>query len=382
MNQKPRILILSCSGGYGHTAAVESIQQALGEDYELFVREPIDDTRYLGLPKGTDFYNRMVQSGWVRVLNLLIKTVVPFIVKRKYKATLEHIERYIEEVKPDFLLSVIPFVNQAAIEASQRKNIPFLAVTTDYDLTNWTVGLKNISHPNYLFTVGVEHPSTSGHLLAHGIDQSHIISTGLPLRDGFHSFSPNKESIKAIKKTYKIPSDKRVITVMMGGQGGEEAFQYAEKILDMDLSVHILVCTGKNDVLARRIERLEKIPGKSISIIRFTKKIPEILAVTDLLITKPGPGIIAEAVEMRVPMLLNQTRPPLFWEKANISLVTQWGVGEKVRSLGELEMLIKLFLEDENKRDEVKERFAAIPKNEFRARLPEICNRLLAQVVL
>ena len=65
----------------------------------------------------------------------------------------------------------------------------------------------------------------------------------------------------------------------------------------------------------------------------FTDRVAEILAASDLLVTKPGPGSLSEAFHQRVPVVVTRNVHTIPQERFNTDFVRDRGLGLVVRAL-------------------------------------------------
>ena len=365
---KKKILVLSSNGGYGHNAATNTLKSLLGNKYDFTVFYPIDELRIWGVRSGEEIYNTMLRWGWIGPMNLISKHVAPKIFRARKRQVEEIIAREIVRAKPDLVISLIPYVNLPASEAARKRDIPFLLITTDNDLRHWVHGLHAVTHPRFKVTIGDDLPTTRDVLRQRHIPDSAIETIGLPLRPDF--FSPKKNP--KLCKQYDIPEGKPVILIMMGGSGGEASMEYTQEIGQMDLGAHIIVCCGKNKRLVRKIKKIPLKESNTLTAMGFTEKIADLMSMADLIITKPGPGTIEEAMAMHLPVLVDGTRRPLRWEKVNLDLVERYGIGERVDDLEDMELLLKRYLHDPQFQRQVREAFQRLPGNHFHERIPAV----------
>lgn len=368
-----KILVLCSNGGYGHNAAANTLKTILGKKYDIKVVYPIDQLRIWGVRSGEQIYNSMLQYGWIRSMNAITKYVAPRLFRTRKKKVEELVSRYIEREKPDLVISLIPYVNFPASEAARKKEIPYLLITTDNDLRNWVHGLQRVTHPNFKVTIGNDLPSSRGLLKERKIADECIETIGLPLRLDFKS----PKSLSRLCQEYQIPSDKPTILIIMGGAGAENALVYTKKIGRADVGVHLIVIAGKNEKLAKKLKKIKLHPSNSITVIGFTEKVSDLMALSDIVITKPGPGTINEAIEMQLPVLIDNTDTPLSWEKANIDLVLRYGIGERIKDYKEAKNILQKYLKDPELQKNIAEAFSRIPPNQFHERIPEIINTML-----
>ena len=370
---KKTVLVLSSRGGYGHIAAANTLQKLVGEQYDLKVVHPIDQLRIWGVPSGEQVYNVMIKQGWIRSLNFLARHVAPHLFRSRKSKLEKIINSYIRAYKPDLVISLIPYINYPASEAARKGEIPYLLITTDNDLRNWSHGLEQLSHPNFKVTIGCDLPTTRGILLKKKIPDEAIETIGLPLRPDF--IGPKDEA--KIREEYRIPLKKPVILIMMGGAGCKSSYDYARKIGAMDLSTHLIICTGRNEKLKKDLEKIKLHASNSITILGFTEKISDLMAISDLIVTKPGPGTINEAIAMRLPILIDNVDSSLFWERANMEMVIKYGVGERIKDYGQMRRVVRNYLYDEPTRQELQRCLAEFPANQFHLRIREIIDSMV-----
>jgi UDP-N-acetylglucosamine:LPS N-acetylglucosamine transferase len=116
-------------------------------------------------------------------------------------------------------------------------------------------------------------------------------------------------------------------------------------------------------------------PSNSLKIVPFTEEIPDFMKASDLIITKPGPGTLNEVIEMKVPILIDETKTSLFWEKINIELIKQLGVGQSIQHLDDLSSVLNMYF-DPFVREKMHRAFMNIPSNQFSLRIPGIVGSL------
>lgn len=371
--EQKTILVLCSRGGYGHTAAANTLQKIIGDRYNLKVVHPIDQLRIWGIPSGEQFYNMMLKRGWIRSLNFLARHVAPRLFRSRKNKIEKIINSYIKAYQPDLVISLIPYINYPATEAARKQEIPYLLITTDNDLRNWAYELEHLKHPQFKVTIGSDLPTTRDALIKKKIPASCIETIGLPLRLDFIS-SKNPDQIR---EEHRIPSGKSVILVMMGGAGSKSSYDYARKVGGMDLSTHLIICTGRNEKLKKDLVKIKLHPSNSMTVLGFTDKIADLMAISDLIITKPGPGTINEAIAMQLPVLVDNVDASLFWERANTDMVIRFGIGEKIKDYGQIRNLLKGYLKDEHVRGDVEKSFASLPSNQFHVRIGEIVDSMV-----
>jgi processive 1,2-diacylglycerol beta-glucosyltransferase len=368
------ILILSSTGGGGHIAASNTLQKLVGEEYDLKIVYPINQLKIWGVPSCEKVYNNMLRGGWIRSMNFIVKHLAPPIFHSRQGKVEKIITSYINSYKPDLVISLIPFINYPASEASRKKEIPFLLVTTDNDLRNWAFEMEKVKHAQMKVTIGADLPTTRDILLKKKIPERAIETIGLPLRPDFL----NQKDEKKLLEEFHFPSNKEIILIMMGGAGGNTAYEYAKKIGRMNLGTHLVVIAGRNNKLKKDLESLKLHPSNTLSALGFTDRVSDLMAVSDVIITKPGPGTINEAIAMKLPILIDNTDTSLFWERANVDIVLKYGIGQRIKKFSQVKNLLMTYLKDAKAKEAAEQSFANAPPNQFHMRIPGIIQELIA----
>lgn len=370
--QSKKILVLSSNGGNGHNAAAGALKSILKDQYDFKVIYPIDDLQILGVSSGESVYNLALRNGWTRSVNVVSKYVAPKLF-RTYKKKLEGlITQQIDDENPDLVISLIPFINFPASEAARKSDVPYLLITTDNDLQAFVHGLQGVSHPHFKVVIGND--LRSGHLMLkkRNIPDEAIESIGLPIRPDFLA----KKDPLELRKHFQIPAYKPVILVMLGGAGNDAALDYAKTLGGVQLGVHLIVCAGKNQDLARKLRKVDLHPTNTMTVMEFTDKIPELMTLADLIITKPGTTSITESMFMRLPILVDCTTPVLDWEQANIDMVVKYGIGGYISQFEEAEKLVRHYLYDSEFRQEIQTAYQNIPVNRFNEEIASLIEEM------
>lgn len=368
---KKKALVLSSSGGYGHSAASSTLSYLLRNEWDLEVFHPINELKICGLPSGESIYNFLISRNYTHLMNWMAASIAPYLFHTRVEKTVRLIERRIAKEKPDLLISLIPYVNYPASEAARRSDIPFLLISTDNDLYNWVIGLDKMTHSRVKITIGHDLPLTRGMLLKKGISPETIETIGLPLRPVFQS-SIDKQRLRF---QHGILPNRSVVLIMMGGAGGMSAFEYAKRLAALPLNLHLIVCAGRNRPLATRLASLPLAGNNRLEVLPFTERVHELMALCDILITKPGPGTLNEAMALRLPLLIDRTTTPLYWEEVNIDLVQKLGIGKALYSMEGLEMIINQMLHP-SMHEQIQLAYDHLPPNQFHEKLPGIINDL------
>lgn len=112
---------------------------------------------------------------------------------------------------------------------------------------------------------------------------------------------------------------------MAGGEGGGKLLPTTLALAKARLPMHMVVVTGRNEPLRARLEELAPSLRTPMSVLGFRNDIPELMRASDLLITKAGPGTLAEASVAQLPVVVYDYVPGQ--ERGNLDWVRSSGVG-------------------------------------------------------
>ncbi|MFH1832361.1 MAG: hypothetical protein ABH827_06195 [bacterium] len=247
-----KIAVLTSKGGNGHMAAC-AVLKDIFPNSKITLFNPIYD-EFHNVFDGEDLYVKLFQNGWIRTLNIVAGYVGPTYFKMNSRSIKKSIVKYLEQEKPDILISVIPLLNFPAYEAAQQCKTPFMNITLDADLTLWLLDMERCKTHNFVITVQAKTPLIKKQLARHKVPASCVREVGCSLRKDFFE----KKDIQAIKKEWNIPTGKKVILLMRGGTGSTKLVDYVEAISELDKPLHLLVCIGKNTKLIKELEEVRK----------------------------------------------------------------------------------------------------------------------------
>jgi UDP-N-acetylglucosamine:LPS N-acetylglucosamine transferase len=158
------------------------------------------------------------------------------------------------------------------------------------------------------------------------------------------------------------PSD-FAVTLLFGGKGSPEMAPLAERLLDAEPAFRVVAVCGENPALFERLAPLEARAGGRLARFGFTDRVAEILAASDLLVTKPGPGSLSEAFHQRVPVVVTRNVHTIPQERFNTDFVRDRGLGAVVRQWREIPEAVRALRADPAGRAAIRARLAALPPN-------------------
>jgi 1,2-diacylglycerol 3-beta-galactosyltransferase len=153
------------------------------------------------------------------------------------------------------------------------------------------------------------------------------------------------------------------VTLLFGGKGSPEMAPLAERLLEADPAFHVIAICGENPGLFERLAPVEGLSGGRLARLGFTDRVAELLAASDLLVTKPGPGSLSEAFHQRVPVVVTRNLHTIPQERFNTDFVRDRGLGLVVPHWREVPAAVVRLFRDVPARAAIRERLAALPEN-------------------
>lgn len=321
--------LMSDTGG-GHRAAGRAIEAALHHLYpDTFQCEYFDVFRKCGLPP----LNRApeIYPWWVRrhqpSYDLFVSAIDRTMASRAGRGSLAHLigrKGPLGHAYATWSVAVILHAGFSGLAVAARRSsgqaIPLLTVITDMASPH-----SGWFHPEVdRCLVPTESAIEKGVKL--GLVPAKLRLVGHPAHPKFALVTQTKAEAR---ETLGWDPDLPAALVVSGaeGMGGMEALA---RSLD-DLGAQLAIVAGKNEPLATRLRAVSwKNPTH---VYGFVTNMETLMRGADVLIGKPGPGVIAEAAIMSLPMILTGG---MVNELANVRFVAEAGAGVYAKTPGEV----------------------------------------------
>ncbi len=177
-----------------------------------------------------------------------------------------------------------------------------------------------------LYCVAAE--ETKARLVARGALSENVIATGIPVSARF-SARPNAS---AVRKHYGLRDDLPTLLVLGGGFGMGPVAQILGEIDKLNRPLQTLVVAGRNEQLQ------SKLAGKDwrhpTHVLGFVTNMQDLMAVSDIILTKPGGLTTSEALAMGKPLFVLNPIPGQ--EAANSDFLLEHGAATKINRLEDL----------------------------------------------
>jgi processive 1,2-diacylglycerol beta-glucosyltransferase len=367
---KKRILVLTSSGGGGHTSAATAVKECLQDLYTVSVvnaneiLSSLDWVRSLTFHKycAEDLYNYLIQHNWTWIFNGIYGVGRWIHVAYQESAIRELLSSYLTEHRYDLVISVAPMVNAGVLAAVQLHDIPFIIIPTDLDASISTYGIAQPQYEKLRYMPAFDKPEIRKTFESVGFKQEHLVFGGFPLRASF--FKPKDTT--ALKEEFSIPLHKPVVMILMGAMGSQACFRYARRLTYNKRPLHIVICIGKNEALRERLEKLKFPEQTTVSIVGFTDRIADLMVVADVLITKPGSVSFCEALYTGVYVMLDYSSSIVDWEYFNLEFTKHYGLGEVIGNYRYVNGLLERFFVDDEYRLTIKKNNRLLERKNFK----------------
>ena len=325
MRGMPRVTILTANVGGGHKAASRSLSEAL--EGKAFVTQVSLIDEHAPFPVNTW---GATYAPWVNYTPWLYRMVYRFGESRErvvatQKAVYPLLKKYVSSlVRPeetDLFISVHPLQIEMPLwymeDIGQR--VPFMTVVTD----PVTAPLAWFCPDVDLCVVATEPAYQTG--LSCGFDPDRLKLIGLPIRQAFGQMQGRD---KADMRARLGLAPKKPLILMSGGGAGigrivPMARALAKQLALQGRDAQMAIIAGRNKELYRRLRR-QKWPVP-VQVLGFIDNVAEWMTASDVLLTKAGPGMLAEAACLGIPVVITDFIPGQ--EIGNVSWVVKNGAG-------------------------------------------------------
>ncbi len=235
----------------------------------------------------------------------------------------------------------------AALRRRGRTTAPQMTVVTDYDAHRiWA------HDPTERYCVASSLAAAS--LRAHGVPASAVEVTGIPVMPAFSE----PVDLDAARRAFGLSGAYPVVVQASGGHGVGPVEETYRALLAATIPTELVVVCGHNEAARARLAAIRP-PGRHrVRVVGFTDRMRDLMAVADLLVTKPGGLTVSEALACGLPMALISPIPGQ--EVRNADFLLEYGVAVKANSPAALTGKIEELLSSETRLPEMRRRAKAL----------------------
>jgi len=319
--RKPHIVFYFSDTGGGHRSAAEAVIEAVHLEYKNRVTTEMVDVfkgyapppfnrvgaMYPYMVKAPRLWSASFYATDGRARARVITATMWPLVRQSARAL-------VRSHPADLIVTVHPFANTFALRALGKDRPPFINVVTDMVTTHalWFDKRADL--------ILVPTKQARENAIENRMPPEKVRVVGLPVADKYCKPLGRK---KALRKKLGWTLDIPIVLLVGGGEGMGPLAKTAREIDASGLDVSLVVVCGRNQRLKATLEA--EAWENPAFIYGFTRDMPDFMRASDFIVTKAGPGTIAEALNAELPIILYSKLPGQ--EDGNVTFVEEEGAG-------------------------------------------------------
>mgnify|MGYP006341213321 FL=1 len=324
MKQKT-VLIMTVPFGGGHYATAAKIADLLKQrdsSVDVQILDVITDGWPWYARQTTQAYQDSTASNsafWFRVYYKLTDT---FPAPLRWFASVAfsgYAKRKFRELQPDLLISTFPFLGHVAARARKAlgMKVPIVTIVTDAGRVQaiWLCGNED--------AILTATPDTVAYAEARRLAEGRVRFIGFPVNAAFYDLQSSHSARNA------LGLDPHQFTILLTsggfGMGAQRVIRLVERLAGLQASFQLICIAGKNETLQADFKAIQFPSHIKPLVLGYVDNMPELMAASDIIVSKSGWLTISEAVAARRPLFLFDAIPG--HEEQNAQYVTRGGFG-------------------------------------------------------
>lgn len=320
----PRVLIFSVSIGSGHDSVANALAEEINRQFPDSHVMIVDTFKYIN-----PIFNKVVSGGYKETIKFTPK-VWGYLYDQAEdgerlvdmgqllsKLLSPKLDQLLKGFEPDILICTHAFPVGILSVLKERKNIPIplIACITDFTVHSFWI------HSQVDMYV-IPNTDLNYRFLEENISLDKVKAFGIPIRSQFLA----KPDQKQARKDLGLNPHEQTVLVMGGGWGLGKIEEVVNNLLE-ESKLQIIVVTGSNTKLKKNLELLKQ--NNRLHVFGYLENIAQLMAASDVIVTKPGGITCAESIAMELPMVIISPLPGQ--EDRNTDYFLNMGIAIKVR---------------------------------------------------
>jgi processive 1,2-diacylglycerol beta-glucosyltransferase len=297
-----RVLILSASVGSGHVKAAEALARVMRgrpDVEEVLCDDSLDHTNVLHKQFYSTLYKKL-SSMLPEFLGWWYETSDDPWVADKSRLALDlpqalPLMNLVRDFRPDVILCThfMPAGVISWLISNGKLDASLGVVVTDFHFHAFWITRAF----NWYF---VAQEDDKIHMEALGLPPDRIKVTGIPVEPDFAM----PVDVDAVLRRHGLKPGRPTFLVVGGALGLSPATAVVRQLLNLDRDFQAVIVCGRNTEMQDDIVQLVKSRPGDFRVLGFTKEIPELMAASTMLLSKPGGMTTAEALARGLPMMI------------------------------------------------------------------------------
>lgn len=374
-----RILIFYGAYGGGHLAAASAIKGYIDANYPECETRMIDCVEYINkyLNKvSTTAYKEMAKKApwiWKKVYNNSEHGALSKVSSASNKLMAKKLNHVLQEFKPDLVISTHPFSNQMCTNLKKNKKISCKIATVLTDMAIHSQWIIDSDYIDYFFVANHEMKNA---MFDRGIAEFKIFVTGIPLSERFKE----KFDRNAVCAEFGLSSEKSTVLFFAGGEfglGRKRTSLVFRALIRLFKNCQIVAISGRNKKMNLKFKKLVEAyhVGDRVKVLDYTNKVPELMSISNIVVTKPGGLTTTESLVSGLPIIVINPIPGQ--EEENADFLVRHGVAVWIKKEDNVARVLKGLYRHPEEVDKMRENVKALAKPDS---TKNICDVLLRTV--
>lgn len=350
-----KILVTHASAGGGHTKAAEAIY-----DYLILHRKECDVKILDILDHSSRFFKFSYRWGYTFLINhvpflwgvgfwlthcIFLRFITRPVASFFNSLDTRNLARFFIQENPDYIVSTHFLSSEIAASLKRSKKITSKVITI---ITDYAIHPFWISQGTDLYIVGSDY--TKRIAIEKGIPEERIKVCGIPISEKFLSQFDRKD----IAQKLGVSPDMFTVLISTGSFGIGPAEALIKELSDQ---IQIIMVCANNKKL---YEYLKAKQYPNCCVYGFVSNMPELMAVSDVIVAKPGGMTVSESLAMRLYPIFFVAIPGQ--ENENVRFLQSNGIGMLTNNVQRIKSTILGFKTNPQTLSELKTKIDSIKK--------------------
>ena len=191
------------------------------------------------------------------------------------------------------------------------------------------------------------------YLISKKIQENKVFVTGIPISSRFLKTYNKKEILDELH----LEENKKTILFFAGGEfglGKNKTLLIFEDLIKNFEDIQVIAIAGKNEKMKLQFESIVQEFNKenNVRVLEYTNKVPELMSISDLVVSKPGGLTTSESLASNLPMVIINPIPGQ--EEENAEFLESKGTGIWIRKNDSAYEIFKSIIDNPEKLEKMK----------------------------